>query len=161
MIEHLLRVLFLLFCAILASYITTPAVNSDWYGKELLLPKWVPSRSFFPVIWTFIYLTYIYVWITMSKEASKKYSNFDAWTLDVSFIVSMMLNALWCYTFFGIKTQESIRFSIVVIVMLLLVVLYQLKLCYSQGKHIQCGFLCVYIAWLAVATSLNFSVQLS
>jgi tryptophan-rich sensory protein len=139
------KALIVLVVAIVGSIITYYGLKSPLYD-DFLLPVQQPPKWVFGLVWTFIYITYAYVW---TSYIDTSYGN-------ALFMANMVLNLLWVYVFFG---SFSLGMSRVIIVMLLVLTLYQAYYLWSSEKNgVSVFLMLIYAAWLITATGINFSI---
>lgn len=131
--------------AYISSYFTRYGVKS-WYA---LANKTIftPPDSFFPVIWTILYfLIALGFYIILLNPDKKK--NLEARQL---FLSQLVLNIVWCLTFFY-KGQLGLAF--LVILLLDYLVLKTIK-SFKKVKIQAAYFIYPYFIWLLYATFLN------
>lgn len=143
--DYLYKIIVVALVWIIGGLITYFGVKSAKY-KGLSLSVYQPKSWIFGVVWTFIYLSYLYVWIKMPEDS----------TLNLLFNLNMFLNLLWVALFFY-GFQFNISFA--VIVMLALVTLVQVLYIYSlriPESGLYLFLLLIYLSWLCIAGLLNY-----
>ncbi len=129
---------------IIGALITYFGIRTDTY-QGLSLSVYQPKSWIFGVVWTFIYLSYLYVWIKMPNDPA----------LNALFNVNMFLNLLWTFLFFY---SFSFNLSFVVIIMLAVVTLLQVFYIYTlriPESGLYMFLMLIYFSWLCVASILN------
>ena len=125
-------------------------VDAPSFYQALNLPSWAPASSVFAPVWTLLYLMMgIAAWLVWRQAGFN-----NARTALTLYIMQLIFNALWSWTFF---TWHQGSFSFMVIVFLWLLVaatLYQFwKINRSAGV-----LLMPYLLWLTYAGALNLVV---
>lgn len=144
--DHLYKILVVAAVWIIGAVITYFGVRSDRY-KNLSLSIYQPKSWIFGLVWTFIYLSYLYVWTKMPEDQ----------TLSLLFNLNMFLNLLWTVLFFY---AFQFNLSFVVIVMLAVVTLVQVVYIYSlqiPESGLYMFLMLIYLSWLCVASILNYN----
>lgn len=111
-------------------------------------PEWVPKRWMFPVVWTVLYI--LMAWAATRVAVQPLNGQAMAfWALQIA------LNTLWTPIFFGLN---KMRAALVVIVLLWFAVALT---CWSFAKVDlwACVLILPYLAWVTVATALNYTVM--
>jgi tryptophan-rich sensory protein len=120
--------------------------NLKWFNsKEVIRSPHTPPGYVFGIVWTFIYIAFTYVWITSSNELG-----------DNLFLISIFLNFLWVFVFFG---QHEFNLSRYIILALLLVTIYQAGQQWYINNTVGTFIMLVYCSWLICATGLNFETK--
>jgi tryptophan-rich sensory protein len=92
---------------------------NEWYAA-LNKPPLTPPAAYFPIAWGILYsLMAISFFIIVAKQASK-----DKYIAVNLFLIQLMLNFIWSYVFFELK---SISFALVDVVLLFIVLLFTVK----------------------------------
>ena len=92
---------------------------NEWYAA-LNKPPLTPPAAYFPIAWGILYsLMAISFFIIVAKQASK-----DKYIAVNLFLIQFMLNFIWSYVFFELK---SISFALVDVVLLFIVLLFTVK----------------------------------
>jgi benzodiazapine receptor len=134
---------------IIGSLFTTAAINS-WYAG-LRRPAFAPPNWVFAPVWTTLYLlmgiSLFMVWkVGLEKRAVKK--------SIVIFAIQLLLNILWSYLFFGLRSPLMGFIEIVVMwLMILLTILSFFKISKKAAL-----LLVPYLAWVSIASYLNYSI---
>ena len=134
---------------IIGSLFTTPAINS-WYAG-LRKPAFAPPNCVFAPVWTTLYLlmgiSLFMVWdVGLEKRAVKK--------SIVIFGVQLLLNILWSYLFFGLRSL--LMGFIEIVVMWLMILLTMLSFFKISRKAAL--LLVPYLAWVGIASYLNYLI---
>ena len=142
-------VLFLIFLAACFSAGATGAMfpPGEWY-ERLEKPFWTPPNWVFPVAWTTLYLL---ISIAAARAAM---SDGNAVAMALCSL-QFALNTLWTPVFFGLR---KMRAGLVVVASLWVAVLATTIAFFSLDLIAGLMFL-PYLAWVTVATALNFEVM--
>lgn len=125
--------------------VTRPQI-AGWYSG-LAKPSWTPPSSFFPIVWTALYiLLAVALWRLWEKSASPARN----WAIGL-FFVQLAFNAAWSPLFFG---THAIRTALIDIV-LLLVAISLTMVASARVDRVVAWLLAPYLAWVAYAATLN------
>ncbi len=122
-----------------SSYFTRKTVDTPWYA--CIRPEWAPVAIVFPIVWTTLYI-FLIVAIRQSFLV-------DSVGVLVLHGINLLLNVVWCWTFFGQKEAPK---AVGVLIANLLTALGIVALTRSNLVY-YC--LVPYIGWLCFATLLN------
>jgi len=143
--DHIYKIFVVAFVWIVGTIITYYGVRSEQY-QNMTLSVYQPKSWIFGVVWSFIYLSYLYVWTKMPANN----------TLSILFNLNMALNLLWIVLFFyGFQFNASF----VVIILLAFVTLVQVWYIYTlqiPGSGLYLFLILIYFSWLCVASVLNY-----
>ena len=118
----------------------------SWYKKLVKPTQWIPTPAI-PIMWSIIYVIFVfYMFHLIRKEKGNK-------RIITLLIINGILNVLWCLTFF---TLHGLFTGQIVIILNLIASILLLKEI-SKTSEVYSYLLCVYPAWLSVATTLNLS----
>ena len=137
-------------CAgLIGSIFTMPAI-STWY-ETLAKPSFTPPNWLFAPAWVTLYvLMGVAVFLVWRKGLGIK----NVKAALITFLVQLVLNALWSALFFGAKSLVG---GAVVIVLLWIAILFTIlrffKISTAAG-----GLLIPYILWVTFASALNISI---
>ena len=146
-----LSILPVLVTYILSSYFTYVSVKSKWYKD--VKPSFTPPSYIFPIVWTFIYLSLVYIFYnTINME-----SNIRILLISL-LLINLLLNIIWCYVFFYLKDAYNSRFVISLLLLDIILLIY-LFMKYRKDKIILLQ-LFLYLSWIVFATILNFKTKL-
>ena len=135
----------------IGSIITRDSV-STWYTL-LLKPSFTPPSWLFAPVW---FLLYVLMGISAFLIWRKGVRDFQVKESLIIFIIQLLLNILWSYAFFGLKSP---LYGLIVIVPLLTAILLTIINFYRISKT--ASFLLIpYIVWISYATVLNFSIYI-
>jgi len=130
----------------------TRAATLNWYAL-LQKPFFTPPGWLFAPVW---FLLYILMGISAFLVWRKGIKEFQVREGLMIFIIQLLLNMLWSYAFFGLKSP---LWGLVVIVPLWTAILLTMINFYRVSKT--ASFLLIpYILWVSYATVLNFSIYL-
>lgn len=125
----------------------------NWYEFSYK-PSITPVNEVFPIVWTIMYLligaALFFAIYDSPMEEVHKYNN--------EFLLQMVLQCLWCYTFF---TKGELLWGFVVIVVMVLTAFRMIRI-YTDAGRLSGGLLYPYLIWLLYATylNLNFVIEL-
>lgn len=144
------RVIIVIIVALISSYISRSGL--DWlYSDKVKVSSRMPKGYIFGLVWAVIYTAYAYAWATSVKSDKMTKS------MDVLFLVSIILNLAWVVAFFGLKNIELAKY---IIVALTFVVAYQAYQQWKVENTLNTFLMLVYLSWLICATNLNFETSL-
>ena len=140
---------------IIGSFFTFSSV-SNWF-PTLVKPWFSPPSWLFGPVWTILYflmgLSLYIVWNykteTISKQKYKK-------QFFILFGIQLILNALWSFLFFGLKSPIS---GLIDILFLDMAVITTIIYANRVSKY-AAVLLAPYMAWIIFATLLNFEIAL-
>jgi len=154
-LQDVLRLFFSLAACFSAGFvgsIFTRDSVSNWYTL-LLKPSFTPPSWLFAPVW---FLLYVLMGISAFLIWRKGVRDFQVKESLIIFIIQLLLNILWSYAFFGLKSP---LYGLIVIVPLLTAVLLTIINFYRISKT--ASFLLIpYIVWISYATVLNFSIYI-
>ena len=132
----------------LGAMITAPALES-WY-PGLQKPAWTPPDVAFPVAWSLIFLAIgIAAWLVWKQAARGE----ARWPLSL-FFLQLVLNVLWSFAFFGLRSP----FLGLVDIVLLIAAVVATTLSFYKISEIAGWLFLPYILWLGYAAMLNFAI---
>jgi len=126
--------------ASLASYYTSQGLKKPKYMNSKK-PSWSPPSAVFGIVWTILYLLYVYSWYKAPEK------------LNWLFILNMVLNVLWCFLFFASGKWE---YALIALVVLNIVLFAQVILLFKYNT-IAAALLVPYFLWSCFATFLNYT----
>jgi tryptophan-rich sensory protein len=130
----------------------TRAAIPGWYNL-LQKPSFTPPDWLFAPVWSFLYvlmgISAFLVWRKGVKELHVREGL-------VIFLIQLILNILWSYAFFGLKSP---LWGLIVIVPLWTAILLAMISFYRVSKTASL-LLLPYILWVSYATALNLSIYL-
>ena len=127
--------------ASLASYFTFQGLKLPKYMNSEK-PSWFPPTFLFGLVWTAIYILYVYSWYKAPQS------------LNWLFIINMVLNVLWCFLFFASGKWE---YALIALLALDIVLLLQIVLFYNYDV-LASTLLVPYLLWSCFATFLNYTM---
>jgi len=121
----------------------------EWY-KNLKKPRWNPPNWIFAPVWSVLYLLMAFAaWLVW-----KQYGWSGAPVALGVFVVQLLLNAAWTWTFFGLHRPNLALGDIVILWMAILLTLILFwKLVPLDGI-----LLFPYLAWVSFATVLTWTI---
>jgi len=117
--------------------------TSEWY-MSLARAPWTPPGWVFWFAWTLIMICFS---IYLARLFSLPYW----WSLIVLYVMHLILNIAWSYTFF---VQHDIVLALIIISLLFVTVLI-FAFAYHHLQWLWTWLLAPYIVWLCIAISLN------
>ena len=132
---------------VFGSLFTMPAIPT-WYAS-LTKPSFAPPGSVIGIIWLILYtlmgISLYLVWT--SKKKDKK-------TAIGVFGFQLILNALWSFLFFGLKSP---LYGLICILLMWIAIAATIVFFYKIDK--KAAYLLVpYLAWVSIATVLNYLI---
>ncbi|MDI9637432.1 TspO/MBR family protein [Kamptonema cortianum] len=129
--------------------IATMASVQSWY-PSLNKPDWTPPAAWFGPVWTILYILMgIALWLIWESDSGPARTQ-AIWI----FGVQLILNSIWSFLFFGLKSP---LFGLVGIILLDVAVL--LTIWKFMQIRVPAGLLLIpYLAWILFASVLNFSI---
>jgi len=119
-------------------------LGMGWFEGLQKPTEWIPS-FIIPIVWTVIYLLFVYVLIKWQNRTPITKENI------VLLIINGVLNVLWCLVFFTLK--QLLLGNIVIIINALFGIRLYLEICKEDAMN---GLIIsIYPIWLCIATSLN------
>lgn len=131
--------------AFTASYFTRQGISS-WYHAAVP-SRFSPPDSAFRIIWTALYLLMAASFYGILRLPDKK-QTLDARLL---FLSQLLLNIVWCFSFFYAK-QLAVGFCIILVMDYLV---YKTIVAFKKLKPLSARLLYPYFLWLCYATFLN------
>jgi len=122
-------------------FFTAKTVKSPWY--DCIKPSITPPDFFFPIVWTTLYILLFFVLAIAFKKGC---------CVEL-LLVSLFLNVVWCWLYFG---QQQIAAAFVSILGMIGVTLAA-KLQFLQKKETLAALLLTpYLLWICFAALLNY-----
>ena len=124
-----------------------------WYEFSYK-PAMTPVNEVFPIVWTIMYIligaSFFMAIKDLPFEEVHKYNN--------EFLLQMVLQSLWCYTFFA---KGQLLWGLIVIIVLVLTAFRMIRV-YNEAGRWSGNLLYPYLFWLLYATilNLNFVIEL-
>ena len=119
-------------------------LGMGWFDGLIRPKEWIPSFVI-PIVWTVIYLLFIYVLI--------KWNNRRPLTKENIILLSIngFLNVLWCLVFFTLN--QLLLGNIIIIINALFALRLYFEICKEDAMN---GLIIsIYPIWLCIATTLN------
>jgi len=148
-IRFIFSIAICLTAGMIGSVFTTPAIPT-WYAG-LRKPDLAPPNWVFAPVWTTLFLlmgiSLFLVWNVGLGKSSVRYS-------FTSFFAQLVLNVLWSYLFFGLRSPLLGLLDIIVLwFAIALTVVFFFKV-----SKIAAVMLIPYLAWVSVAAYLNYLI---
>lgn len=115
----------------------------DWYQTINKAP-WTPPNLVFPIAWFFLYIFIAIAGWQLFLQRNQ--------TLKWLWAVQLIFNASWSWVFFG---QHWITLGLIDLLLIDALVATLIWKCWQAKLRTTAYLLCPYLAWLALATSLN------
>jgi benzodiazapine receptor len=139
---------------IIGSFFTFSSVT-NWFPM-LVKPWFSPPSWLFGPVWIIMYflmgLSLYIIWNSKAELSKQKYRK----QFFILFGIQLILNALWSFLFFGLKTPI---FGLIDILFLDIVVAMTIIYAYRVSKYAVI-LLAPYMVWITFATLLNFEIVL-
>ena len=149
--KFLISILICQSAGIFGSLFTIEAIP-DWYAT-LTKPTFAPPSWVFGPVWITLYflmgISLYTVWESEYKPKTRK-------VFFIVFGIQLTLNALWSLLFFGLKSPLLGLVDIILLDMMVIVTIIYAK---SISKFAAI-FLIPYLAWIIIASILNFAILL-
>ena len=133
----------------LGSWATRPAIPT-WYAA-LLKPSFAPPNWVFAPVWTGLYLL---MGLAAFLVWRKGLSNRPVRQALLLFAGQLVLNLLWSFAFFGLRSPGA---GLVVIVLLWLAIIVTVWR-FEKVSPLAAGLLLPYLLWVSFALLLNFAI---
>jgi tryptophan-rich sensory protein len=147
------RIIFFVACCQLAgvigSLVTMPAIGG-WYGG-LKKPFFVPPSAWFGPVW---FALYTLMGISAAIVAGRGPENPNVRNAMILFFTQLVLNVFWSVFFFGMKSPLLAFLEILV----LWASIVTTTVLFFRIQKIAGWLLVPYVAWVAFAGVLNFSI---
>ena len=139
---------------IIGSFFTFSSVT-NWFPM-LVKPWFSPPSWLFGPVWIIMYflmgLSLYIIWNSKAELSKQKYRK----QFFILFGIQLILNALWSFLFFGLKTPI---YGLIDILFLDIVVAMTIIYAYRVSKYAAI-LLAPYMVWITFATLLNFEIVL-
>jgi len=138
-----------LFAGFIGSYFTTPAIPT-WFAT-LQKPSFAPPNWVFAPVWTSLY---ILMGISLFLVWQKGLENKTVKAAIYLFAGQLVLNALWSFVFFGLRSP---LLGLIEIIILWIAILATI-LSFMKISRTAAYLLIPYILWVSFASIVNFSI---
>jgi benzodiazapine receptor len=132
-----------------AAWLGSRSMPDEWY-KNLKKPAWNPPNNIFAPVWTLLYLL-------MAAAAWILWKNLDlsmAIFPLILFVVQLLLNATWTWTFFKLHRPGMALADILVLLMVIMAMLA----IFWEFEPLAGALLLPYLAWVLFATFLTWTI---
>lgn len=136
---------------LVGGYFSASSVNT-WY-RTLNKPAFNPPSWAFGPVWIILY---VFMGVAAYSVWRKGLGNRDVQISLAVFLVQLVLNALWSFAFFGLRSPFA---GFVVIILLIIAILITIYL-FSRVSSIGALLMVPYLFWVVFATVLNGSIWL-
>jgi tryptophan-rich sensory protein len=119
---------------------TRKGVQSDKYITAVK-PNNFPPKQLFGIVWTILYILYIYAWYEVRKIK----------VVQPLFLANITLNFFWCWAFFG-RLDWVLALGIIYILDIIL--LLQILMIWNKNRKAAIALL-PYLGWILFASYLN------
>jgi benzodiazapine receptor len=134
---------------VIGSFLTTPNIPT-WYA-DLNKPWFTPPSWVFGPVWTILY---ILMGISLFLVLREGWERRDVRIGTAVFGIQLVLNILWSYLFFGLRSP---LYGLIGIVALWIAILATIVWFFRISRPAAI-LLVPYIAWVSIATALNYSI---
>jgi len=142
-------IMFCLFAGLVGSFFTSPAIPG-WFAT-LVKPAFSPPNWIFAPVWTILF---VLMGISMYLVWNKGLQNSDVRISLFIFDIQLVLNVLWSFLFFGLRSPF---YAFVEIIILWVVIAFTIQNFLKISRT--AGLLLVpYILWVSFAAILNFYI---
>ena len=119
-------------------------LGMGWFDGLIKPKEWIPSYVI-PIVWTVIYLLFIYVLIKWNSRRPLTKENV------ILLSINGFLNILWCLVFFTLN--QLLLGNIIIIINALFALRLYFEICKEDAMN---GLIIsIYPIWLCIATTLN------
>lgn len=119
-------------------------LGMGWFDGLIRPKEWIPSYVI-PIVWTVIYLLFIYVLIKWNSRRPLTKENV------ILLSINGFLNILWCLVFFTLN--QLLLGNIIIIINALFALRLYFEICKEDAMN---GLIIsIYPIWLCIATTLN------
>jgi tryptophan-rich sensory protein len=138
-----------LFAGFVGSYFTTPAIPT-WFAT-LQKPSFAPPNWVFFPVWTSLF---IMMGISLFLIWQKGWEDKKVKTAIYIFAGQLVLNALWSFAFFGLRSPLLGLMEIIILWIAILATI----LSFMRVSRTSAYLLIPYILWVSFAAFVNFSI---
>lgn len=143
-------VLWIGLCATAGGLGAIASVEAPAFYAALVKPSWAPPPQVFGPVWTLLYLSMaVAAWLVWRERGWARARG----ALGL-FVLQLALNALWSWLFFAWHRGALALADIVVLALLIVATLAA----FARIRRLAAWLLVPYLAWVAFATALNYSV---
>lgn len=122
-------------------------LGMGWFDGLIKPKEWIPSFVI-PIVWTVIYLLFVYVLLKWQSRESISKENI------ILLIINGVLNVLWCLVFFTL--HQLFLGNVVIIINALFGLRLYFEICKVDAMN---GLIIsIYPIWLCIATTLNIAL---
>jgi tryptophan-rich sensory protein len=130
--------------AILGSVFTSQRTNTEWY--KCIKPRGItPPNFIFPIVWTVLYFL---LFLAFARSLKLKFH-----TMSILFVLSFILQVIWCYLYFA---KKEVNKAAIIIVLLVLTTLGMVFIATYKKEYHLANLIMPYLLWISFATFLNF-----
>jgi benzodiazapine receptor len=120
-----------------------------WY-QEVAKPPWTPPGWLFAPVWTVLYILMgVAAWLVWRERAAS-----GAAVALGSYVLQLVLNALWSWIFFGLHRIGLALLDLIVLWALIVTT----GVLFWRVRRAAGGLLVPYVAWVSFAGSLNYAI---
>jgi translocator protein len=153
--KNILKVITCIFLSFMAGFlggIATETGTGSWYA-QLEKPAFQPPGWLFGPVWTVLYILMAVAAFLIWK---KGWNTIGVKTALTFYLVQLILNALWSFSFFQMESPALGLINIT----LLLIALIATTIRFFRINEVSGYMLIPYIIWVIFATSLNAAILL-
>lgn len=130
---------------IIGSFATSSSVKT-WYATDVIKSSINPPSWVFAPVWT---LLFFLMGISLYLVWQKKGNLFWFW-------VQLLLNIVWSFLFFGLRSPQLAFYEIIVLWLTILITIKK----FSQIDKTAAKLLWPYLAWVSFASILNYTIMI-
>jgi tryptophan-rich sensory protein len=137
-------------CAITGAIGAVASVEAKSFYATLNQPAWAPPAGVFGPVWTLLYIAMAWAaWLVWRERGFGRARG----ALGL-FVVQLVFNALWSWLFFGWH-RGALAFADILVLLALIVATI---VAFARIRRAAAWLLAPYLAWVAFATLLSYSV---
>ena len=141
-------------CSFITASIGGSLTTLDQWYFSLEQPNWKPPDSFFPVIWSIIF---VFIGTSFGISYGKAVHTEDKRKLIFCFLFNGLLNISWSFLYFYLRRPD---FALLEVVFLWGSILL-LMLITSKHSTFSSLLLFPYLVWVTIATKLNYYIVIA
>lgn len=138
---YIISFIIIILVSLSGQYFTSKNINTSWY--ECIKSPITPPGYIFPIVWTILY---IFIGISLARTVI---INDNTKKIISLFIINLLLNVSWCYTFFYKKNPK------LALIHIALILISAFAIIYITSDRITKYLLTPYVIWLCFAMILN------
>jgi benzodiazapine receptor len=137
-------------CAAAGTIGAIASISAPEFYAALMRPRWAPPAGIFGPVWTLLYTAMgVAAWLVWRERGWSRARG----ALGL-FVLQLACNTLWSWLFFAWH-RGALAFADIVV---LLVLIVATMVAFARIRRLAAWLLAPYLAWVAFATLLNYSV---